>query len=215
MCGMLGFRTDWLAACFWLITGAVFLVTAMENARAESNASAQSAAKLRERRTSAMDLEVGGDLLGLPAGTTRYIIRDDLLALPQVTFKVTDDPNFTGPTQGRGVLLEELARELGAAPAPDLVVAICDDKYRANYPREYLTQHHPVLVLEVNGKPPSGWPKDSGGHEFDMSQSECGRRTEILGAVGGVVRDCSRVAGMVRGICTQSEIQEPTGADAG
>jgi len=31
-----------------------------------------------------------------------------------------------------------------------------------------MAAHHPVLVLEVNGKPPSGWPKDSGGHGFDM-----------------------------------------------
>ncbi len=28
--------------------------------------------------------------------------------------------------------------------------------------------HHPVLVLEVNGKPPAGWPKDSVEHKFDM-----------------------------------------------
>ena len=49
-----------------------------------------------------------------------------------------------------------------------MVLAICDDKYRANYPGEYIAAHHPLLVLEVGGKPPSGWPKDSGGHGFDM-----------------------------------------------
>ena len=49
-----------------------------------------------------------------------------------------------------------------------MVVAICDDKYRANYPREYLAAHHPVLVLTVNGQPPSGWPKDSQEHKYDM-----------------------------------------------
>ena len=32
-----------------------------------------------------------------------------------------------------------------------MVVAICDDGYRANYPRDYLVAHHPVLVLQVNG----------------------------------------------------------------
>jgi mono/diheme cytochrome c family protein len=31
-----------------------------------------------------------------------------------------------------------------------------------------MAAHHPVLVLAVNGKPPSGWPKASGGHGFDM-----------------------------------------------
>ena len=49
-----------------------------------------------------------------------------------------------------------------------MVVAICDDKYRANYPREYLAAHHPVLVLTVNGQPPAGWPKDSQEHKYDM-----------------------------------------------
>jgi mono/diheme cytochrome c family protein len=66
------------------------------------------------------------------------------------------------------VRLEELARALGASPARDMVVAICDDEYRANYPHSYLAAHHPVLVLEVNGKPPAGWPKDSQEHKFDM-----------------------------------------------
>jgi mono/diheme cytochrome c family protein len=66
------------------------------------------------------------------------------------------------------VKLEELARALGASSASDLVVAICDDGYRANYPHAYLTAHHPVLVLDVNGEPPAGWPKDSQEHKFDM-----------------------------------------------
>jgi mono/diheme cytochrome c family protein len=124
--------------------------------------------KLLAQRTSPTDLEVGGELAGVPRGETRYVTRAELLALPQLRFTVRDDSNFAGPTQIKGVLLEELARDLGAAPAADLVVAICDDKYRENYPRGYFAAHHPVLVLEINGKPPSGWPKDSGGHGFDM-----------------------------------------------
>jgi len=126
------------------------------------------AAKMHAQRVSPAELEIGGDLAGLPVGTTRYLTRDDLLALPQVSYTVTDDSNFTGPTRVSGVLLEDLARELSAAPQSAMVVAICDDKYRANYPRNYMAAHHPVLVLEVNDKPPSGWPKDSGGHGFDM-----------------------------------------------
>jgi mono/diheme cytochrome c family protein len=66
------------------------------------------------------------------------------------------------------VKLEELAQRLAASSGSDMVVAICDDAYRANYPDAYLITHHPVLVLEVNGKPPSGWPKDSQDHKFDM-----------------------------------------------
>ena len=122
--------------------------------------------KLLAQRTAATDLEVGGELAGVPRGETRFVTRAELLAMPLVSFTVRGDPNFTGPTQIRGVLLEELARELGATPAADLVVAICDDKYRANYPRDYLAEHYPVLVLEINGKAPSGWPKS--GEGFDM-----------------------------------------------
>jgi mono/diheme cytochrome c family protein len=123
---------------------------------------------LRAARQSPSDLEVGGDLEGLPPGTTRYLTREDLLALPQVTYTITDDSNFTGPTEISGVPLKEFILSLGAAPRPDLIVAICDDKYRANYPLEYIAAHHPLLVLTINGQAPSGWPKDSEGHGYDM-----------------------------------------------
>jgi len=115
-----------------------------------------------------MDLEVGGELAGLSPGTTRYLTRDDLLSLPQSTYTVTDDANFTGPTQVSGVSLEDLTRHLGAAPEVEMAVAICDDEYRANYPRAYINAHHPLLVLKINGQPPSNWPKDAEGHGQDM-----------------------------------------------
>jgi hypothetical protein len=119
-------------------------------------------------RSSPFDLELGGELAGLPPGTTRYLTRDDLLALPQVSYTVTDDANFMGPTQISGVLLEELTRRLSAAPATDMVVAICGDLYHANYPKAYIAEHHPVLVLQINGQPPPAWPKDSETHRYDM-----------------------------------------------
>jgi len=123
---------------------------------------------LRTTRSSPLDLEIGGELNGLSPGTTRYIPREDLLALPQQTYTITDDANFKGSTDISGVSLEELTRHLGATPQSDMVVAICDDQYRANYPRAYVAAHHPLLVLNINGKPPSGWPKDSEGHGMDM-----------------------------------------------
>jgi cytochrome c2 len=151
-----------------VLSAAVCLVRRTVSAQSKTDTSNALAAKLRAQRTSATDLEVGGELAGLPAGVTRYVARKDLLALPQATFTVTDDPNFNGPTQVAGVPLEALARDLGAAPTADLVVAICDDKYRANYPRAYLAEHHPVLVLKIDGKPPARWPKDPDGHGDDM-----------------------------------------------
>jgi len=115
-----------------------------------------------------MDLEVGGELAGMPPSATRYITRDALLALPQVNYTVSDDTNFTSPTQVSGVSLEELTKHFGAAPESDLVVALCRDKYYADYPRAYVAAHHPVLVLTINGQPPANWPKDAEGHGLDM-----------------------------------------------
>ena len=126
------------------------------------------AISLHAERSSPSDLELGGELAGQPPGTTRYFTRDDLLRLPQVAYTVTDDANFTAPTQVSGVSLEELTRQLAAAPESDMLVAICDDQYRANYPQAYLTAHHPLLVLKINGQDPAGWPKDSESHAYEM-----------------------------------------------
>jgi mono/diheme cytochrome c family protein len=130
--------------------------------------SAQSFPSLHEKKQNPSDLEVSGALTGLPADSVRYITREELLAMPQVSFNASGDTNFSGVTRIRGVRLEDLARALSASPSSDMVVAICDDEYRAIYPQAYLKVHHPVFVLEVNGKAPAGWPKDSQEHKYDM-----------------------------------------------
>jgi hypothetical protein len=136
------------------------------NARPEDHANhADLIVTLHAARSSPSDLEVGGTLVGELPGTTRYVTLGDLLNLPQVNYTVTDDSNFKGPTEVTGVLLEQLTRYLHAAPESDLVVALCNDQYRAHYPRAYLAQHHPLLVLKVNGQPPPAWPKDADGEE--------------------------------------------------
>ena len=129
---------------------------------------AQNSPVLREKRRGAFDLELSGELLGLPPESTRFITRDELLAMPQVNLTITGDPNFSRPTKIRGVKLEDLVRRLAASSGSAMVVAICDDGYRANYPLDYLVAHHPVLVLQVNGEPPSGWPKAAEDHISEM-----------------------------------------------
>jgi mono/diheme cytochrome c family protein len=158
-----------LIAASFLLTGGLSLSNAKQmDATATPAPRSALVTKLRAARASAADLEVGGELAGLLPGTTRYIAREDLLTLPQMTYTVSDDSNFTGPTKISGVPLKDLVQSLSATPQADMVVAICDDKYRANYPREYVAAHQPLLVLTVNGQPPSGWPKDSGEHRYDM-----------------------------------------------
>jgi hypothetical protein len=113
---------------------------------------------LHAERASQDDLELGGELIGVPAGETRYARYEDLLRLPQETHTVSDDTNFPHGTQVTGVPLDELARRFAVNSNEALVVAIADDKYRANYPRDYIADHHPLLVLRLNGKPREGWP---------------------------------------------------------
>jgi hypothetical protein len=121
-----------------------------------------STALLHIERSSQGDLEVGGELAGLPAGLTRYMRYEDLLRLPQETYSVSDDSNFRGKTEISGVALSTLAKILGQAA--DMIVAICYDRYRTNYPADYLAAHHPILVLRINGQERDHWPAtDNGG----------------------------------------------------
>jgi len=123
---------------------------------------------LHVTRQAASDLEVSGELAGLPKGATRYVALKDLLKLPQVSYTIPADPNFVKTTTISGVALDELLRLLSATPAKDMIVAVCDDKYQAAYPRAYVAAHHPLLVLKVDGKLAPGWPKDPDAHSFNM-----------------------------------------------
>lgn len=114
-------------------------------------------------RQASDDLELGGELSGAPAGARRYIARRDLAALAQLSFRANGDANFTLPAEISGVELEELSQSFAAAPAAEVVLAICNDRYQATYSRQYLARHHPLLVLRINGQDPSGWPKSPDG----------------------------------------------------
>jgi hypothetical protein len=116
---------------------------------------------LHPARQAATDLEVGGEIPGVAEGIGQFISYQDLLRLPQVAFTVTDDSNFPKSSRISGVALEQLRRSLHSNA--DLVVAICEDQYRANYPASYIAAHHPVLVLSVNGKSQADWPKTHDG----------------------------------------------------
>ena len=122
----------------------------------------------REHRQSELDLEIGGDLPGFPGGTVRYISREELLKLPQVSYAVDDDANFAGKVEISGVLLAELLKELGVPRAGTMVVAICVDQYHAHYSEEYVEAHPPVLALKINGLPPGSWPTNAEVHGAAM-----------------------------------------------
>ena len=106
-----------------------------------------------DKRMSPSDLELSGDLPGSSAYAGRYLTYLELLKLPQVAFTVTDDPNFQGRTEIKGVYLDELLKALDIPGANTLIAAICDDGYEGHYSVDYRAAHHPILVLTVNGKP--------------------------------------------------------------
>ncbi len=162
MCAMFRRRIGAGAAVLF----ALVVSCAAHAARAQSSAGRAPSlvTKLHAQRLSPNDLELSGDLAGLARGETRYLTREDLLsASPAMTIS-PDDGNFKSPSQARGVALEDLARALGV-PANDMVIAICKDKYRGHYSRSYLTIHHPVLVMELDGKPLPGSPPEEGGDD--------------------------------------------------
>jgi mono/diheme cytochrome c family protein len=145
------FASAWL---LWLV-----LLLVPGSSQIDSHVSASSArVLLHTERSAPGDLEIGGELAGLPAGAVRYLRYEDLLGLPQETYTVSDDPNFKGRTEITGIALTTLAKLFGQTAHSDLVVAICYDKYRSNYPKDYLIAHHPILVLKVNGQPNDKWP---------------------------------------------------------
>ena len=100
----------------------------------------------------------------LQVGESQFVSYQDLLRLPQVKFTTSDDSNFATPGHVSGVPLEELKRSLGSDA--DMVVAICADGYRSNYPAAYLSAHHPVLVLTVNGEAQQAWPRTHDGGDL-------------------------------------------------
>ena len=121
-------------------------------------------ALLHAERTSAGDLGFGGELTGVLSGEPRYVRYEDLLRLPQETYTVTNDSNFQGTTEISGVALSTLAETFGANT--DMVVAICNDQYQAHYPADYITAHHPLLVLRINGLDRDHWPKTGKGESL-------------------------------------------------
>lgn len=113
---------------------------------------------LHRARHASSDLEIGGSLRGVPQGETRFVSYKDLLSLPQESYTVTDDGNFGRTVQISGVPLATLPKWLGARTDAKMVIAIGNDKYAAHYPSSYLSAHHPLLVLKINGKQPAQWP---------------------------------------------------------
>jgi mono/diheme cytochrome c family protein len=138
-------------------SGILLLFAALLTAAIPGNAPQRLA--LAVARSSPQDLEISGDVPGIPQGAKRFVRYEDLSRLPQVAFTVKDDANFSGPVKLSGVDLDELLAALGFDSGKQLIAAICDDGYEGHYTAEYRAAHHPFLVLRVGGAEPAKWPR--------------------------------------------------------
>jgi cytochrome c2 len=128
------------------------LALALIASRAHAGEASALASKLHARRSAPSDLEISGQVPGVPVNQSRFLTRDDLIALSQPMSISPEDGNFKNAARVRAIPLEKLATALGVA-ANEMIVADCRDKYQAHYPRAYLAEHHPVLVSELDGAP--------------------------------------------------------------
>lgn len=147
-----------LALCFVVLAVAV---TALH-----SGAAGPQRLALQTQRSSPQDLELTGDLAGVAAGQSRFVRYADLAALPQVSYTVKDDPDFTQPVRLSGVALDELVSALGFRAGKQLVAALGSDGYEGHYATLHRTQHHPFLVLKMDGKEPAQWSRGPNGEIF-------------------------------------------------
>src|SRR5262245_28230310 len=143
------------------VLGAGLCLFAPELISPENAQDVAASLQMLEHRRSDLDLEIAGDFMGATGKTARYIPREELLKLAQVTYSVNDDANFAGTTEISGVLLSELTKAIGASRPGQMIVAICVDQYHAHYTAGYLQAHRPLLVLKVNGKAPAEWPTNA------------------------------------------------------
>jgi mono/diheme cytochrome c family protein len=121
---------------------------------------------LSAQRGSPQDLEISGEAPGVPPGQKRFVRYADLSSLPQVTFTVKDDENFEHPVQLSGVPMDVLIGGLGIDAAKVMVAARASDGYEAHYATQYRAQHHPILVLRIDGQEPAHWPKGPDGENY-------------------------------------------------
>ena len=121
---------------------------------------------LAAQRSSPQDLEISGDVPGIPQGGKRFVRYEDLSRLTQVSFTVKDDENFSGPVKLSGVSLDVIVAALGINGGRNLIAASADDGYEAHYTAEYRAAHHPFLVLRIGGQEPAKWPRGPNGENY-------------------------------------------------
>ncbi len=145
-------KVSWTAGLLAICTALILVLADANKPATQGDETEPRKLSLHDSRTSPTDLQFSGDVPGTIDYAGRYVAYSELLKLPQVTFTVTDDSNFPGKTEIQGVYLDEVLHAFGIPDANTLVGANSDDGYEGHYTVEYRAVHHPILVLQVNGK---------------------------------------------------------------
>lgn len=127
---------------------------------ASITATARSLELLAERQSEG-DLEMSGQFAG--GRTNGFISREQLWKLPVLTVTNRHDPELQRAAVYTGVTLDAVLANISGTDASDAILAICRDKYSAIFPAEYRHHHRPILVLKLDGKEFTDWPKTPSG----------------------------------------------------
>lgn len=115
--------------------------------------------KLPSHRHAPTDLEIVIDSNGTRG--TLFLSHEFLSRLHQVTGELQPDENFPElPATGihfTGVDLEALIKSTGVSSSESAVIATCRDGYTSPFPRRAILEHHPILVLTMDGLPIETW----------------------------------------------------------
>ena len=124
---------------------------------------------LHTRREASSDLEVTGQLRGVPAGESRFVSRESLLGLPQVEASIPQSEELSDKAgvelAAQGIYLDDLVKILGGEG--DAAAGICKDGYTSTFPVDYIKAHRPILVLTIEGMTPHEWATKNS--RFDAS----------------------------------------------
>lgn len=120
------------------------------------------------RRHAANDLEVITFDANGKQNSSRFLSRTYLATLPQISFPLTPDENFpelSTNVRVTGVDLNLLLGSIAPADPSAALVAICRDGYTSAFPRPAILDHHPILVLTIDGLTPHAWSLKN--HAYD------------------------------------------------
>jgi hypothetical protein len=123
------------------------------------------------RRHDPTDLEIVKTDVSGAVSERIFLSRAFLASLHQVSAEVRPDGNDSDrpspAVRATGIDLETLLSSVTHADRDTGIAALCADGYTSPFPRRAILQHHPILVLTMDGLSPHAWAVKH--HAYDPS----------------------------------------------